>query len=143
MAKEGLVEYKEAKKGSNPVIVKINRENKLYDKWEPTITKVRSKDNDEEDGKKKGEDFNMVVDIQELYKPRGNVMKIFGEGGDKNYYTIDQCRDLLNKYVQQQCESDKNKKNLVKLDPYLRHLFPPEEVEAYAPVQEGYEDLPR
>jgi len=39
MSKMGLIEYKEAKKGTNPMITKINLNHDRIKDWTPTISK--------------------------------------------------------------------------------------------------------
>lgn len=39
MSKLGLIEYKEAKKGSNPMITKINLNHDRLKNWTPSISK--------------------------------------------------------------------------------------------------------
>lgn len=37
MNKDGIIEYKELKKGQPPSIIKIDRGHELLEAWEPTI----------------------------------------------------------------------------------------------------------
>ena len=39
MSKQGLIEYKEARKGTSPMIMKVNKGLEKLEKWDPTITK--------------------------------------------------------------------------------------------------------
>jgi translation initiation factor 2D len=42
LSKLGVIEYKEAKKGSNPMITKINMNHPKVKDWTPTINKMGS-----------------------------------------------------------------------------------------------------
>lgn len=48
MAKEGLIEYKEAKKNTQPQIAKIFRNEAKYEDWQPTTLKAIKKEADDE-----------------------------------------------------------------------------------------------
>lgn len=44
MSKEGLIEYKEGKKGAQAQVESIDRSAPVYDSWEPTVLKAHSQD---------------------------------------------------------------------------------------------------
>lgn len=120
MGKLGLIEYKEAKKGTSPQISKINRSHEKYEKWEPTIGKVGSKKVEEE--KKVSDEKWPKVVIEELFKPRENMKAIFAEEKEKkpdNLYTHEEIKNVLNEYVKKNCKVEKK---FIKMDPLLCSL---------------------
>lgn len=119
MAKLGLIDYKEAKKGSAPQISKINRTHEKYEQWETTIGKVGTKKVDEE--KKDNEEKWPKVSIEDLYKPKDSIKKLFDN--DKKLdglYTMEEAKARLQDYLKKN-EIKMEKKFLI-LDPYLLSL---------------------
>ena len=52
MSKQGFIDYKEAKKGTSPMIMKVNRGIDKLEKWEPTIARSSKKNEDASEEKK-------------------------------------------------------------------------------------------
>lgn len=77
------------------------------------------------------DEFKVKYEIVEFYKPTKQVLKIFGD--EKNllndYFTFEQVKEYVNKYIQKNCPQDKNKKTIYKVDDFLLALMPEEEQE--------------
>mmetsp|Transcript_19994 Transcript_19994/g.17063 ORF Transcript_19994/g.17063 Transcript_19994/m.17063 type:complete len:135 (+) Transcript_19994:1320-1724(+) len=117
MAKDGLIEFKESKKGDPPKITRIHRENKKLTDFEPVVTKVNKKEKEEEE---KGDDDKWPkIKIEELFKPKGQIAKFY-EGDKQDYYTKQQIHDIMTKYLTETKNIDKRH---IKLDAITKPIF--------------------
>lgn len=139
MAKLGIIEFKESKKGAAPQITKVNRTHSKLADFEPVVSKSSKKDNKEDE---QGDDDDRwpKVDIIEVFKVKEQILKFFPEDTDKEdkdkLYTREEVQNAIQKYI--------NKHNLVekkfiKLDEEMKPYFWVEKAESEG-EEEGEED---
>lgn len=83
MSKQGLIEYKEGKKGGNPMILRIKRNCDKYQKWEGSYD-VKIEQNDNKPKQKEQLDERMLsrIEVQEMYKVKKEYQIVLkGDGG--------------------------------------------------------------
>jgi hypothetical protein len=103
MSKDGLIEYKEGKKGASSQIESIDRTTKQFEAWEPTVLKAQAQ-HEAQDESKGPQAYNLNVEVVQMYKPDGPLSGLF-EAKDKedNYWTADEVK----KAIMKKCKVDK------------------------------------
>ena len=94
MGKQGLIDYKEAKKGTQPMIMKINRGNLKLEQWEPTIAKTGKRNEEGEEKKGAADSEAFKLQITDLFKPKkDSFSKLFVS--EKDHYTREEIKNAV------------------------------------------------
>ncbi|CAD8149990.1 unnamed protein product [Paramecium pentaurelia] len=111
MQKDGLIEYKEIKKGGQPSITKIDRQNEQISDWEPTVLKAAKKGDEEKEEKNQVVQYKQNIEVIDLFLPVGPLVKIFTKEGEENQkvepLTREQYISQLNQYIKKNLKQEK------------------------------------
>jgi len=133
MTKQGIIDFKESKKGANPQIIKVNRHHPRVADFEPVVSKSSKKDNKDEEEDEEEERYPKV-DIQELCKIKSQIATFFPEDADQEkLYTQEEVQNVIHKYVN---TNNLNEKKFIKLDEKMRPLFWVEKAESESEGEE-------
>ncbi|CAD8055064.1 unnamed protein product [Paramecium sonneborni] len=113
MQKDGLIEYKEIKKGGQPSIIKIDRQHEQISDWEPTVLKAAKKGDEEKEDNNKNQiaQYKQNIEVTDLFLPVGPLIKIFSKEGEENQkvepLTREQYTSQLNQYIKKNLKQEK------------------------------------